>query len=428
MIYIGRLSAYMEKLVITGGRRLSGDVYISGAKNAAVAIIPAAIMADGVCVIDNLPDIEDVASLNSTLNKMGAVSEHSDKHTLKVDSTGDITTCAAFEEVKKIRASYYLLGALLGRYKKAEVALPGGCNFGTRPIDLHLKGFKLLGADVEVTDGIVRVNADRLIGTQIYMDQVSVGATINIMLAASMAEGTTIIENAAKEPHVVDTANFLNMMGANIKGAGTDIIRIKGVEKLHGAEYTIIPDQIEAGTYMIAAAMAGGSVTVRNIIPKHMDSLTAKLAEMGVKIVKDDDSITVAADGRLDCANIKTMSYPGFPTDLQPQMTALLSVCRGISVVTENVWDNRYQYVDELRKLGAKITVESRVAMIEGVENLRGARVSATDLRAGAAMVVAGLFADGVTEIDNIKYIDRGYEEIEEKLSALGASVKRVEC
>ena len=428
MIYIGRLSAYMEKLVITGGRRLSGDVYISGAKNAAVAIIPAAIMADGVCVIDNLPDIEDVASLNSTLNKMGAVSEHSDKHTLKVDSTGDITTCAACEEVKKIRASYYLLGALLGRYKKAEVALPGGCNFGTRPIDLHLKGFKLLGADVEVTDGIVRVNADRLIGTQIYMDQVSVGATINIMLAASMAEGTTIIENAAKEPHVVDTANFLNMMGANIKGAGTDIIRIKGVEKLHGAEYTIIPDQIEAGTYMIAAAMAGGSVTVRNIIPKHMDSLTAKLAEMGVKIVKDDDSITVAADGRLDCANIKTMSYPGFPTDLQPQMTALLSVCRGISVVTENVWDNRYQYVDELRKLGAKITVESRVAMIEGVENLRGARVSATDLRAGAAMVVAGLFAEGVTEIDNIKYIDRGYEEIEEKLSALGASVKRVEC
>lgn len=417
----------MEKLVITGGKRLNGEVFISGAKNAAVAIIPAAIMADGICIIENLPNIEDVASLRSTLNKMGAVCEYIDKHTLKVDSTGDITNCAAFEEVKKIRASYYLLGALLGRYKKAEVALPGGCNFGTRPIDLHLKGFKLLGADVEVSNGIVRVSAERLVGTQIYMDQVSVGATINIMLAASMAEGTTIIENAAKEPHVVDTANFLNMMGANIKGAGTDIIRIKGVEKLHSAEYTIIPDQIEAGTYMIAAAMAGGDVTVRNIIPKHMDSLTAKLAEMGAKIEKHDDSIRVMADGRLQCSNIKTMSYPGFPTDLQPQMTALLSVCEGISVVTENVWDNRYQYVAELRQLGAKITVEARVAMIEGVKSLKGARVAATDLRAGAAMVVAGLFADGTTEIDNIRYIDRGYEDIEEKLQALGADIKRVE-
>ena len=427
MRYIGRLSAYMEKLVITGGRRLNGEVFISGAKNAAVAIIPAAIMADGVCVIENLPGIEDVASLRSTLNKMGAVCEYIDKHTLKVDSTGDITNCAAFEEVKKIRASYYLLGALLGRYKKAEVALPGGCNFGTRPIDLHLKGFRLLGADVEVTNGIVKVKAERLHGAQIYMDQVSVGATINIMLAASMAEGTTIIENCAKEPHVVDTANFLNMMGANIKGAGTDIIRIKGVEKLHGAEYTIIPDQIEAGTYMIAAAIAGGDVTVRNIIPKHMDSLTAKLAEMGAAIEKQDDSIRVMANGRLHCANIKTMSYPGFPTDLQPQMTALLSVCDGISVVTENVWDNRYQYVAELKQLGAKITVESRVAMIEGVQKLTGARVVATDLRAGAAMVIAGLSAEGTTEIDNIRYIDRGYEDIENKLSALGADIKRVE-
>ena len=427
MRYIGRLSAYMEKLVITGGRRLNGEVFISGAKNAAVAIIPAAIMADGVCVIDNLPGIEDVASLRSTLNKMGAVCEYIDKHTLKVDSTGDITNCAAFEEVKKIRASYYLLGALLGRYKKAEVALPGGCNFGTRPIDLHLKGFRLLGADVEVTNGIVKVKAERLHGAQIYMDQVSVGATINIMLAGSMAEGTTIIENCAKEPHVVDTANFLNMMGANIKGAGTDIIRIKGVEKLHGAEYTIIPDQIEAGTYMIAAAIAGGDVTVRNIIPKHMDSLTAKLAEMGAAIEKQDDSIRVMANGRLHCANIKTMSYPGFPTDLQPQMTALLSVCDGISVVTENVWDNRYQYVAELKQLGAKITVESRVAMIEGVQKLTGARVAATDLRAGAAMVIAGLSAEGTTEIDNIRYIDRGYEDIENKLSALGADIKRVE-
>lgn len=418
----------MEKLVITGGKRLNGEVFISGAKNAAVAIIPAAIMADGTCIIENLPSIEDVESLRSTLNKMGAVCEYIDKHTLKVDSTGDITNCAAFEEVKKIRASYYLLGALLGRFKKAEVALPGGCNFGTRPIDLHLKGFKLLGADVEVSNGIVKVSAEKLTGTQIYMDQVSVGATINIMLAASMAEGTTIIENAAKEPHVVDTANFLNMMGANIKGAGTDIIRIKGVEKLHSAEYTIIPDQIEAGTYMIAAAIVGGDVTVKNIIPKHMDSLTAKLAEMGVRIEKHDDSIRVMADGRLQCSNIKTMSYPGFPTDLQPQMTALLSVCEGVSVVTENVWDNRYQYVEELRQLGAKIMVESRVAMIEGVKTLKGAKVAATDLRAGAAMVIAGLFAEGNTEIDNIKYIDRGYEDIEEKLSALGADIKRVEC
>lgn len=418
----------MEKLVITGGKRLNGEVFISGAKNAAVAIIPAAIMADGTCIIENLPSIEDVESLRSTLNKMGAVCEYIDKHTLKVDSTGDITNCAAFEEVKKIRASYYLLGALLGRFKKAEVALPGGCNFGTRPIDLHLKGFKLLGADVEVSNGIVKVSAEKLTGTQIYMDQVSVGATINIMLAASMAEGTTIIENAAKEPHVVDTANFLNMMGANIKGAGTDIIRIKGVEKLHSAEYTIIPDQIEAGTYMIAAAIVGGDVTVKNIIPKHMDSLTAKLAEMGARIEKHDDSIRVMADGRLQCSNIKTMSYPGFPTDLQPQMTALLSVCEGVSVVTENVWDNRYQYVEELRQLGAKIMVESRVAMIEGVKALKGAKVAATDLRAGAAMVIAGLFAEGTTEIDNIKYIDRGYEDIEEKLSALGADIKRVEC
>ena len=418
----------MEKLVITGGKRLNGEVFISGAKNAAVAIIPAAIMADGICIIENLPGIEDVESLRSTLNKMGAVCEYIDKHTLKVDSTGDITNCAAFEEVKKIRASYYLLGALLGRFKKAEVALPGGCNFGTRPIDLHLKGFKLLGADVEVSNGIVKVSAEKLTGTQIYMDQVSVGATINIMLAASMAEGTTIIENAAKEPHVVDTANFLNMMGANIKGAGTDIIRIKGVEKLHSAEYTIIPDQIEAGTYMIAAAIVGGDVTVKNIIPKHMDSLTAKLAEMGARIEKHDDSIRVMADGRLQCSNIKTMSYPGFPTDLQPQMTALLSVCEGVSVVTENVWDNRYQYVEELRQLGAKIMVESRVAMIEGVKALKGAKVAATDLRAGAAMVIAGLFAEGTTEIDNIKYIDRGYEDIEEKLSALGADIKRVEC
>ena len=418
---------FMDKLIVQGRKRLVGEVNISGAKNAAVAVIPAAIMAEGVSVLENLPRIEDVNNLCHTIEKLGGTCTYLDNgHTLKIDCDKGTAHCATFEEVQKIRASYYFLGAMLARYKKAEVALPGGCNFGVRPIDLHLKGFRALGATVEEGNGMVCAYADRLVGTSIYMDQVSVGATINIMLAASMAEGVTTIENAAKEPHVVDTANYLNMMGANIKGAGTDVIRIKGVEKLHGAQYTIIPDQIEAGTYMIAAVITGGDVLVKNIIPKHMDSLTAKLDEMNVTIEEHDDSIRVTANRPLHCANVKTMSYPGFPTDLQPQIAALLSVCQGQSVITENVWDNRYQYIDELRKMGAQVQIDGRIARIDGIPRLTGANVSATDLRAGAAMILAALAAEGESVIDGVKYIDRGYEEVEHKFNALGADITRV--
>ena len=417
----------MEHLIIRGQKRLNGEVYISGAKNAVVAIIPAAIMANGICIIENLPSIEDVCCLVDTLTKLGAVCELIDEGTLKVDSTRVSNHCATFESVRKIRASYYLMGALLGRFKKAEVAMPGGCNFGERPIDLHLMGFKALGAEVEEVGDIIKLNADRLIGANIFLDTASVGATINIMIAATMAEGTTTIENAAKEPHIVDTANFLNMLGANVKGAGTDVIRIKGVESLHGGEYTIIPDQIEAGTYMIAAAACGGEVTVRNIIPKHMDSLSAKLEEMGCGIVEGDDYIVVKSDGGLKSTNVKTMGYPGFPTDLQPQMAALLCMSQGTSTLTENVWENRFQYVNELKRLGGKVEVEGRVATIEGTEQLTGTQVSATDLRAGAAMIIAGLSAKGQTKIGNVKYIDRGYEKIEYKLKALGADIERVD-
>lgn len=416
----------MDKLLVKGQKRLVGEVAISGAKNAAVAVLPAAVMAEGVSVLENLPCIEDVSCICQTIEKMGGKCRYLDRHTIEIDCQNGIEYQATFEEVQKIRASYYFLGALLARYKKAEVAMPGGCNFGKRPIDLHLKGFRALGAVVEEKDGVVRAYADRLIGTSIYMDQVSVGATINIMLAATMAEGVTTIENAAKEPHIVDTANYLNMMGANIKGAGTDIIRIKGVQKLHGARYTIIPDQIEAGTYMIAAAITGGDVLVKNIIPKHMDSLTAKLEEMNVKLEEGDDSIRVMANRPLRGVNVKTMSYPGFPTDLQPQMAALLSICRGSSVITENVWDNRYQYIEELRKLGARVEINGRFANIEGIACYQGANVEATDLRAGAAMVLAALAAEGTTCIDGVRYIDRGYEDIEDKLTALGAEIKRI--
>lgn len=389
----------MDRLVIKGKNKLSGNVVISGAKNAAVAVIPAAIMASDVCLIDNLPYIEDVKCLYTTLNKMGVECEYNDKHTLKIDSSANFSTTVTFDEVRKMRASYYLIGALLARFKKAEVALPGGCNFGTRPIDLHLKGFRALGAEVEVKGEVVCVSADKLKGTNIYMDTVSVGATINIMLAATMAEGITTIENAAKEPHIVDVANFLNMMGANIKGAGTDVIKITGVDHLHGAEYTIIPDQIEAGTYMIAAAITGGCVKVSNIIPKHMDSLSAKLIEIGIGIEEGDDCIVVdARDRKFKATSVRTMAYPGFPTDLQPQIAALLSVCEGTSMITENVWEKRYQYIDELKRLGAKITVEGRVAIIEGVKELTGAEVEATDLRAGAAMIIAALNARGETD------------------------------
>ena len=417
----------MDKLVIKGQNKLKGEVIISGAKNAAVAIIPAAIMADDVCIIENLPYIEDVKCLFATLSKMGAKCEYIDKHTLRIDSRNLENVSVTFEEVRKMRASYYLLGALLARYKKAEVAMPGGCNFGTRPIDLRLAGFAALGANVEVKGDIVKVEAEKLTGTSIYMDTVSVGATINIMLAATMAEGTTVIENAAREPHIVDAANFLNMMGAKIKGAGTDVIRIVGVEKLHGAQYTIIPDQIEAGTYMIAAAVTRGDVWVRNIIPKHMDSLSAKLIEIGVGVEESDDAIRIYSTGKeFKGTNVKTMAYPGFPTDMQPQMAVLLSICKGKSIITENVWEKRYQYTDELRNLGAKINVEGRMAIIEGVDSLVGTRVDATDLRAGAAMIIAGLCARGETTIGEVKYIDRGYEEVEKKLGLIGAEIKRV--
>ena len=415
----------MSELYIRGGRRLVGDVMINGAKNAAVAILPAALLVDGISEIENLPDIDDVAKLKRAMEDLGAVVEMKDKHTLKVDGSTIYDYKAVNEYVGNIRASYYLIGALLGRFKKAEVAMPGGCNFGVRPIDQHIKGFEALGATVKVENGVIKAYAEKLVGTKIYLDVVSVGATINVMLAAVLAEGTTIIENAAKEPHVVDVANYLNMMGANIKGAGTDVIRIKGVERLKGGKYATVPDQIEAGTYMIAAAITAGDVIVRNIIPEHMYSVTLKMMEMGVGIEEGDDYIRVVGPQVLKCANVKTLPHPGFPTDLQPQMAVLLSVAEGTSTMIEGVWDNRFQYVDELKKTGAKIKVEGRMAVIEGTPKLTGAKVSATDLRAGAALVLAALRAEGETVIKNVKYIDRGYEAIEEKLTALGADIVR---
>ena len=417
----------LSRIVINGQNKLNGNVSISGAKNAAVAIIPAAIVCSDICVIENLPMIEDVNILSGAIKKIGARCEFKDNHTLIIDSRNINQCYADYDSIKKIRASYYLLGALLGRFRTAEVALPGGCDFGTRPIDQHIKGFEALGAKISIEHGMVKAKADKLVGTNIFLDVVSVGATINIMLAAVFAKGITVIENAAKEPHVVDTANFLNMMGAKIKGAGTDVIRILGVDKLHGAQYSIIPDQIEAGTYMISAAITHGDVTINNIIPKHMDSLSAKLREMNCNIQEGDDFIRVFVDKKLSSANVKTMTYPGFPTDLQPQMTALLSCVNGTGVITETVWENRFQYVGELRRLGADISVDSRTAVITGKENLTGAQVRATDLRAGAALVIAGLAAKGLTEIDNVKYIDRGYEQIEKKLKLLGADISRVD-
>jgi UDP-N-acetylglucosamine 1-carboxyvinyltransferase len=416
----------MDQIVINGQRRLSGTVHINGAKNAAVAIIPAAITANGVCVIENLPRIEDVNVLAHAIQSIGVKCAFLDTHTLQIDSTNISSYEMTYELAGSMRASYYLLGALLGRFKKAVVPLPGGCNFGFRPIDQHIKGFEALGATITQEHGMISASADRLIGTHIYLDIASVGATINIMLAAIRAEGLTVIENAAKEPHVVDTANFLNMIGAHIKGAGTDVIRIHGVPELTHTEYQIIPDQIEAGTYMIAAAITGGDIKVTNIIPKHMDSLTAKLTEMNCKVEEGDDYVRVYRGGPLQAVNIKTMVYPGFPTDLQPQMTALLSTAKGTSVITETVFDNRFQYITELRRLGCNVTVEGRVAVIEGPSSLTGAQVSATDLRAGAALIMAALAAKGGTTISNVKYIDRGYEDIESKLRALGADIKRI--
>ncbi|MHC1749612.1 MAG: UDP-N-acetylglucosamine 1-carboxyvinyltransferase [Cellulosilyticaceae bacterium] len=416
----------MSKLCIRGGRRLKGDVVVNGAKNAAVAILPAALLVDGISEIENLPYIDDVVKLIDAMKSLGAVAEFKDKHTISIDTSTIFGTCATDDNVGNIRASYYLLGALLGRFKKAEVVMPGGCNFGVRPIDQHIKGFEALGATVIIEHGVIKACAEKLVGTQIYMDVVSVGATINVMLAAVLAEGTTTIENAAKEPHVVDVANFLNMMGAQVKGAGTDVIRIKGVEKLSGGRYSTIPDQIEAGTYMIAAAITGGDVFVRNVIPEHMESITLKMREMGVEIEEGDDYIRVVAPDELRATNVKTLPHPGFPTDLQPQMAVLLSIARGTSTIIEGVWDNRFQYVDELKRTGANIRVDGRMAVIEGVSRLSAATVTATDLRAGAAMIIAGLKAeDGETVISNVKYIDRGYESIEEKLGALGADIYR---
>jgi UDP-N-acetylglucosamine 1-carboxyvinyltransferase len=416
----------LDKYVINGGRRLSGEVSVSGAKNAAVAIIPAVVLADGPCRIENIPNISDVTFIAKILQEIGANVKRINKSTLEIDPRTVSTSVATYEQVKGMRASYYLLGALLGRYKKAQVAMPGGCDFGVRPVDQHLKGFAALGAKHELINGaVISVQADRLLGSHIYLDVVSVGATMNIMLAAVKAEGLTVIENAAKEPHIVDLANFLNSMGADVRGAGTDVIKIRGVEHLHGTTYSIIPDQIEAGTYMVAAAATNGDVLIRNVIPKHLESITAKLREMGAVVEEYDEDIRVRSEGRLSRCNIKTMPHPGFPTDMQPQFAALLSVANGTSIINENVWDNRFRYVAELCRMGAQISVDGRLAIIEGVEELIAAPVKATDLRAGAAMIIAGLVANGSTEIENIIHIERGYEEIVDKFQKLGADIKK---
>ncbi len=419
----------MEKYVINGGRVLDGEVAISGAKNAAVAIIPAVILCDEPCRIENIPNISDVSLIGRILQQLGADVKRIDKSTLYIDPRKINSFVATNDLVRGMRASYYLLGALLGRFHQAKVALPGGCNFGARPIDQHLKGFAALGARHELVNGaIIDVKSDkRLVGSNVYLDVVSVGATMNIMLAAVKAEGLTIIENAAKEPHIVDLANFLNSMGAQIRGAGTDVIKIRGVDFLHGITYSIIPDQIEAGTYMCAAVATRGKVLVKNITPKHLESITAKLREIGCDIEEYDEAILVDATKRpLTRCNIKTMPHPGFPTDCQPQFSTLLTTVAGTSIVNENVWDNRYQYVSELTLMDAHISVEGRLAIIEGGSKLKGAPVKATDLRAGAAMVIAGLCADGTTEVSSIQYIERGYENLIEKLTALGADIKKV--
>ena len=418
----------MDKFVIHGGKPLFGEVTISGAKNAAVAIIPAAVMVDGVCRIENIPMVSDVLIQLEILRELGCGVRVINKDTVEIDATTLNTSSAVSDLNRKMRASYYLIGAFLGRFQKAEVAMPGGCNFGgVRPIDQHMKGFEALGAKMEIRNGIVCADGSQgLKGTNIYLDVASVGATVNIMLAACMAEGQTIIENAAKEPHIVDLANFLNSMGADIMGAGTDVIKIRGVSELTGGFYSIIPDQIEAGTYMAAVAATGGSVLVKNVIPKHMDCITAKLAEMGCEISEEDDNIRITRNGPTHKIQVKTMYYPGFPTDMQPQLAAALCLAEGTSVVTEGVWENRFRYSDELRRMGAHIQVDGKVAVIEGVEKLTGAPVRASDLRAGAALVIAGLAAEGTTEIEEIGYIERGYEDIVEKLRKLGADISRV--
>ena len=419
----------MEKFVVTGGKPLFGEVNISGAKNAAVAIIPAVILCDEPCQIENIPNISDVTLISKILQQMGAKVRRINKSTLYIDPT-HIGTCSAITElVRGMRASYYLLGALLGKYGKAKVALPGGCNFGVRPIDQHLQGFEALGGETRLVDGaIIEAECeDGLVGSHVYLDVVSVGATMNIMLAACRAKDLTIIENAAKEPHIVDLANFLNSMGADIRGAGTDVIKIRGVSYMHGISYSIIPDQIEAGTYMCAAAATRGCVTITNITPKHLESISAKFREMGCKITEYDEALTIDATVKpLKRCNIKTMPHPGFPTDCQPQFTALLMGIPGTSIVNENVWDNRYQYISELIRMGAHISVEGRLAIIEGGSPLTAAPVKATDLRAGAAMIIAALQVSGTTEISSIQYIERGYEDVVEKFKSLGADIKKV--
>ena len=417
----------MEQYIMKGGLPLVGEVEIGGAKNAALAIIAAAIMTDETVIIENLPDVRDINVLLEAMQEIGASVIRVDRHTARINGGKIGAHSVDYEFIKKIRASYYLLGALLGKYKEASVPLPGGCNIGSRPIDQHIKGFEALGAVVKIEGGFINAKAEHLHGAHIYLDMESVGATINIMMAASMADGNTVIENVAKEPHVVDVANFLNSMGANIKGAGTDVIRIKGVKKLHRTEYSIIPDQIEAGTFMFAAAATGGDVLVKNIIPKHMEGASAKLIEMGCLIEEYDDAIRVIGRKPIKPTRVKTAPYPGFPTDMQPQIAAALALADGTSMVTESIFENRFKYVDELARMGANIKVEGNRAVVMGVEKLTGARVTAPDLRAGAALVIAGLAAEGITIVDDIHYVQRGYERFEEKLQGLGAKVERVD-
>ena len=413
----------MEQYAIKGGNPLVGEVEIGGAKNAALPIIAASVMTDETVYIDNIPDVRDTKVLMNAMQDIGVMVKHEGRHRVVINASQINNLVVENDDIKKIRASYYLIGALLGKYKHAEVALPGGCDIGCRAIDQHIKGFKALGAEVWIEHGLIKTKAERLVGSHIYMDVSSVGATINVMMAASMAEGQTIIENAAKEPHVVDLANFLNSMGANIKGAGTDVIRIKGVSRFHGSDYTIIPDQIEAGTFMFAAAITKGDVTVKNVIPKHLESISAKLLEIGCEIEEADDCLRVVASKPLNHTHVKTLPYPGFPTDMQPQITVALALSKGTSIVTESIFENRFKYVDELTRMGANIKVEGNTAIIDGVSKYTGTSVSAPDLRAGAALVLAGLAAEGYTVVEDIRYIERGYEDFHLKLQALGAQI-----
>lgn len=416
----------MDQYILKGGKPLCGEVTIGGAKNAALGILAAAVMADETVTVENLPNVRDINIMIQAIDEIGAVVDRVDEHTVRINGSTIKSRCVDNESIRKIRASYYLLGALLGKFREVQVAFPGGCNIGSRPIDQHIKGFEAMGADVDIRFGMIGVKAEDLSGSHIYFDVTSVGATINIMLAASLADGQTILENVAKEPHVVDVANFLNSMGANIKGAGTDVIRIKGVERLHGSSYSIIPDQIEAGTYMMAAVATKGDILIKNVIPKHLEAITAKLVEIGASVEEFDDAIRVVAKNRLGHTHVKTLPYPGFPTDMQPQITTLLALSAGTSIVTESVFENRFKFVDELAKMGAAIKVEGNTAIIDGVYSLTGAQLSAPDLRAGAALVLAGLAAEGYTMIEQIEFIERGYEDFDGKMQSLGADMEKI--